>query len=693
MAINNPYLPIKVITNGVLDTFAFNWSLTQAQDIKVYFEDSRGVKTLVDTGDYTLQRNTGENGGNIIFNTPPTTGQTLIIEREDEKTQEKEFSNTKTFNLKYFQDALDKLTRWCQEQDYGIGQAIKIPETAISDEEDPIDIWNRIILSDTGESIKYAKIESGNLYVKALTGSWIMMPKSSNIRQVRQRVEYIDTSPIYIFEYSLNGTDWFDIGDCSLYKQHKFLNGRDEPNQHPAESVDFDNGDDTTTNLQTKIENIDTEISDHISDTDNPHAVTAEQIGLGNVDNTSDADKPISDDTQGALDLKADDNAVVHLTGNETIADIKTFSSFPVTPSSAPTTDYQVANKKYVDDNAGGGGNTNNLLDFKWADHELNDQSWFNANTFAWADGTVYVNAYNHLVDDINGKTLNTETIAGITISYYLADDGHKICPESEGADVLALYEATGIAWYYLLDETNTRFKLPRAKHKYWKNTTTLPVFTGETIHPATGAPLSWTDQAAGSASLIVGGSNNDGDGFKLSTSGTMELHNFNFTGSSSYKATIVPGNLYADPTAAIDETGFYLYFYVGQFTQTALENTAGLNAELFNGKADLNLMNTASNVDFVIETYVSGSNWYRKYKSGWVEQGQTYHQAGAVTYSRTFLIPFVSVPTLKVSSHMNSTSNIEYRSFGYSITTTEFSAYTGTSTNYISWIAYGYAA
>ena len=38
------------------------------------------------------------------------------------------------------------------------------------------------------------------------------------------------------------------------------------------------------------------------------------------------------------------------LTGNQTIAGVKTFSSFPVTPSSDPTTNYQVANKKYVDD-------------------------------------------------------------------------------------------------------------------------------------------------------------------------------------------------------------------------------------------------------------------------------------------------------------------------------------------------------
>lgn len=37
-------------------------------------------------------------------------------------------------------------------------------------------------------------------------------------------------------------------------------------------------------------------------------------------------------------------------TGAQTIAGVKTFSSFPITPSSAPTTDYQTANKKYVDD-------------------------------------------------------------------------------------------------------------------------------------------------------------------------------------------------------------------------------------------------------------------------------------------------------------------------------------------------------
>ena len=44
------------------------------------------------------------------------------------------------------------------------------------------------------------------------------------------------------------------------------------------------------------------EALDHLTDYNNPHRVTAEQIGLGNVDNTSDLDKPISTATQEALD-------------------------------------------------------------------------------------------------------------------------------------------------------------------------------------------------------------------------------------------------------------------------------------------------------------------------------------------------------------------------------------------------------
>lgn len=56
-------------------------------------------------------------------------------------------------------------------------------------------------------------------------------------------------------------------------------------------------------------------------------------------------------DEAEAYALSINPNDIVHKSGDETIADIKTFTSFPIAPSSAPTTAYQVANKKYVDDN------------------------------------------------------------------------------------------------------------------------------------------------------------------------------------------------------------------------------------------------------------------------------------------------------------------------------------------------------
>lgn len=47
-----------------------------------------------------------------------------------------------------------------------------------------------------------------------------------------------------------------------------------------------------------------TNILNHIASTANPHNVTKAQVGLGNADNTADADKPISSATQTALNAK-----------------------------------------------------------------------------------------------------------------------------------------------------------------------------------------------------------------------------------------------------------------------------------------------------------------------------------------------------------------------------------------------------
>ena len=62
--------------------------------------------------------------------------------------------------------------------------------------------------------------------------------------------------------------------------------------------------------LNDAIDNVNVTITTHIDDKNNPHAVTKAQVGLGNVDNTADIDKPISNATQSALDsLEADFDA------------------------------------------------------------------------------------------------------------------------------------------------------------------------------------------------------------------------------------------------------------------------------------------------------------------------------------------------------------------------------------------------
>jgi hypothetical protein len=78
---------------------------------------------------------------------------------------------------------------------------------------------------------------------------------------------------------------------------------------------------------------------------------------------TSNFTPPVSEYASGTIaqDFRkssAKISDLVLISGDQTVAGTKTFSAFPLTPSSAPTADYQVANKKFVDDQLAGLGTT-----------------------------------------------------------------------------------------------------------------------------------------------------------------------------------------------------------------------------------------------------------------------------------------------------------------------------------------------
>jgi len=58
------------------------------------------------------------------------------------------------------------------------------------------------------------------------------------------------------------------------------------------------------TTLAGRVTTAEGSLTSHTANTENPHSVTKAQVGLGNADNTSDANKPVSTATQSALDGK-----------------------------------------------------------------------------------------------------------------------------------------------------------------------------------------------------------------------------------------------------------------------------------------------------------------------------------------------------------------------------------------------------
>lgn len=94
-------------------------------------------------------------------------------------------------------------------------------------------------------------------------------------------------------------------------------------------------------------------VNNHINNKSNPHSVTKTQIGLGNVDNTSDSGKPISTATQNALNNKVDKVVGKGLSTNDYTTDEKN----KLASLGGSGTYYDYAH------NQGGNYDANNLMD------------------------------------------------------------------------------------------------------------------------------------------------------------------------------------------------------------------------------------------------------------------------------------------------------------------------------------------
>ena len=338
------------------------------------------------------------------------------------------------------------------------------------------------------------------------------------------------------------------------------------------------------------------------------------------------------------------------------------------------------------------------LFHHDWFDYLLNDQSWLRADTFSWQDGTVYSNAYNHLVADYNGGTSQTETVGSYTITYYLATDGHKIVLPDQETTVQNIYNESGVAWYYILDTANQRFKLPRENP--------AREVLGQSA-PVVGTGIALGLRAENGSSVV-----SDSFGMFYNPNSSIALDICTAASGTSAGTAVTTGGartktMSVGVSTSEENSGLvaklsseigiykgqqYLYFYVGQFSQSATEQTAGLNSELFNGKVDLD----GNNATFahIVETYSNGTSWYRVWSDGWCEQGGMQTTNLTNNNATVLLLKTMSNTNYSIQiSPLKASSSNSYNLCSYGdVTTSSFKIYAqGGIGSTQSWQACGY--
>lgn len=240
------------------------------------------------------------------------------------------------------------------------------------------------------------------------------------------------------------------------------------------------------------------------------------------------------------------------------------------------------------------------LLQPFWSEYELDRMDMLRADTFSWQNGTAYSAVYNLLFGEYSNSASTEQTENGIT--FKVTPRGFRIADATQEQAILNLYNTTGVAGYFILDTTNTRFKLPRTKYGFVGLRDTVGGYISESLPNIKGS----TNNAGNVGNFIAGTTTGTGavslsaypsadSGVQYGGTGIGNVLKIDASKSSSTYQDNAPVQQRA--------TQMYLYFYVGDYTQDAIEQTAGLNTELFNGKVDLN----ASNLNAQGRSYVSG--------------------------------------------------------------------------------------
>ena len=208
------------------------------------------------------------------------------------------------------------------------------------------------------------------------------------------------------------------------------------------------------------------------------------------------------------------------------------------------------------------------------------------------------------------------------------------------------------VAWYYILDTENKQFKLPRTKH----------AFTG--LRDSVGGYVkAGLPNITGTIGEGLRAYNTTGAFYEVSSYAKAPTDgNYTSTNQAGFDASRSSSVYGNSDTVQPKATQMYLYFFVGNYTKSAIEQTAGITSEQLNNKIDKseeNRLNPAGVVTAFAGT-TPPTGWLKcdgsaisreRYAALFAVIGTTY---GTGDGSTTFNLPTQSVLPLGTSANVS---------------------------------------
>ena len=357
MSLASPYQEHYYVADGVTTSFSFGEYFTGLSQAYVkciiYFDDGTNcVPTFtvdMTTGFITIVTLTKPDG--TVLTVPPA-GSIVRVFRDTPEQQNVTASQLQNYTAKQLERIFDSIVAMIQEVSYSdLHKTIRLTETQR-------DVSMEQLKEENDQAILYWDFETRQL--KATDYGQNQVVKSDTV----DRLIYLQPEgKIYFIPKGSNNP--IAIGSATI---HNDLGGRNAPDCHPESAITnltthlqelrdkdtaieakadaavetanqayskaetaegvansayeksveaervvntFDGrliqAESDASDAKTTAESTQLVVDSHVTNKSNPHEVTKTQVGLGNVDNTSDLDKPISTATQAALNTQQEE--------------------------------------------------------------------------------------------------------------------------------------------------------------------------------------------------------------------------------------------------------------------------------------------------------------------------------------------------------------------------------------------------